>query len=77
MLDDRTKKDIVELLKDFKDCCVCRESFEPTDKNKGEYEWDGWDFNASQHMCPDCISCLFTRDAGDDIHFLKGGATKT
>jgi DNA-directed RNA polymerase subunit RPC12/RpoP len=55
MLDTKTKTDIIEMFKDWKECSICREPFDPTIKAKAN-------FNASQYACPDCTSRLFTRD---------------
>ena len=54
MLDNKTKTDIVELLKDFRECSICSEPFEPVQT----------ELNATQYACPDCVSKLFTRDSG-------------
>ena len=52
MLDQETKEDIVELLKDFRECSLCSEPFESVQT----------ELNATQYACPDCVSKIFTRD---------------
>jgi hypothetical protein len=62
MLDQKTKNDIVEILKDFRECSICREPFESVQT----------ELNATQYVCRDCVSDIFTRDVSNLYGSYRG-----